>query len=213
VEDSLFFVHFLLLSGVGELDHLVWANVVADSGASGEEVPVTRSRGFSRSRTRRKSSNAESDSEDTTLGGVVALEVKRGQMVLLLEIHSKSCIGFCGGSVGRIDRAAVKVVDGTAAPQCPAGDSDEDAEGLAKVFCMNNFHLVQLFLDSLPNSSANAFSTFLLELLNHKDTDWRGLLQLLIKQEVKNTAEHQMLFRGNTVASKVGGRKVCLVLV
>ena len=71
--------------------------------------------------------------------------------------------------------------------------------------------MCSIFLDCLPNSAANSFATFLLELLRDKDTDARALLQLLIRQEVKNTSEHQMLFRGNTVASKVTSQFAKLV--
>jgi hypothetical protein len=149
-----------------------------------------------------QSSNAESESDDQW-SSLVPLQAKRGQIVLVLESHTKQCLAFCHGSIGRIEKSLLKTVEGGSAPQCPTGSAQEDAKNLLNVFCLRDFRLVQLFLDVVPNSSASVFATFLLELLCQKETDSRALLQLLIRQEVKNTSEHQMLFRGNTVASKV----------
>ena len=98
----------------------------------------------------------------------------------------------------------MKLSDEASAPQCPRGDAPEDARQLTAAFCQQQFRLVQLMLDCLPNAAASTLATFLVELLRDKATDSRALLQLLIRHEVKHTSEHQMLFRGNTVASKVG---------
>ncbi len=186
----------------GRYEELVWAQVTTsveegEGGGGGSG----RKRGGSRSK--RKPSNADSESEDSSVAGAMALQLKRGQLVLLLDSNSKQSLAFCGGRLGRVDRAHVKVSDEASAPQCPRGDTAEDVKQLMAVVCKQQFRLVQLLLDCLPNTAASTLATFLVELLKDRGTDSRALLQLLIRHEVKNTSEHQMLFRGNTVASKV----------
>ncbi len=188
----------------GAADELVWAQVTTatDETDAAALAAGTRKRGSTKGS--RKSSNADSESEDSSAGNVMPLTLKRGQMVLLLDGGSaKQSLAFCGGVLGRVDRSHVKLLDGTSAPQCPVGDTAEDGRSLRAAFCWDDFRLVQLMLDCLPNAAGNTLATFLIELLKYKETDSRALLQLLIRQEVKNTSEHQMLFRGNTVASKV----------
>jgi hypothetical protein len=181
-------------------EELVWAQVTTTVDES-ESAAAARKRNGSRGK--RKPSNADSESEDSGIAGAVTLQLRRGQLVLLLDANPKQSLAFCGGRLGRVDRSHVKLSDEASAPQCPRGDTAEDVKLLMATLCNQQFRLVQLLLDCLPNTAASTLATVLMELLKDRSTDSRALLQLLIRHEVKNTSEHQMLFRGNTVASKV----------
>jgi hypothetical protein len=182
-------------------DELVWAQVTTTVDDSETAAAAARKRNGTRGK--RKPSNADSESEDSGIAGAVTLQLRRGQLVLLLDANPKQSLAFCGGRLGRVDRAHVKLSDEATAPQCPRGDTAEDVKLLMAALCNQQFRLVQLLLDCLPNTASSTLATVLMELLKDRATDSRALLQLLIRHEVKNTSEHQMLFRGNTVASKV----------
>ena len=120
-------------------------------------------------------------------------------MVLLLD----GDMGFCNGALGTVDRSLVSLMEDALMPRCPGGDREEDWADLLHVIQLENGLLVQLMLDSLPSSTAGKLATYLLEAMKHASINVRQMLQLLIRHEVKNTSEFQMLFRGNTAASKV----------
>ena len=135
--------------GSASHEELIWAQVAVATdegdGSSGSLPEATRGRGFS---FRRKSSSANDSGESGEDSGVAAalpLVVKRGQIVLLFDGQCKQCLAFCGGMLGRVDRSHLKVLEGSAAPQCPRGDTSDDAKALMSVFVRDGFRLVQHF--------------------------------------------------------------------
>lgn len=185
-------------------DALVWGQVEGGDEPATKRSPWTlRRRNTGPSRVEAGAAN-----DDETAAAAAAaplLPLKRGHMLVVLEWGHPLSLGCSGGAVGRFDRASIRPMDPAASPRSPAGDAPPDWTKLLQCLAARNFALLPLLLETAGTANTARVTASLLELLRLAPEllESRAMIQHLIHFEVAHTSEHQLLFRGNTVASKV----------